>query len=192
MAVLFAGVFQILRSGPSSIFAILYLEAATMDPPRQPKKYLNMESIGPQFFETCTNLSWLVNSIFDVWGIDFMGPFLISNGYSYILLAVDYISRWVEARATRTNDAKAVVDFLKSNIFLTVIRNSLLQQSYVLFTREIWSNVQNSHSISPSDQRQRREIKKILLKMVNPSRKDWSRLLDDALWAHRTTYRTPL
>ncbi|RDX72051.1 gag-pol, partial [Mucuna pruriens] len=55
--------------------------------------------------------------IFDVWGIDFIGPFPISNGYSYILLVVDYVSKWVEARATKTNDAKAVVDFLKSNIF---------------------------------------------------------------------------
>ncbi|RDX91290.1 gag-pol, partial [Mucuna pruriens] len=55
--------------------------------------------------------------VFDVWGIDFMGPFPISNGYSYILLAVDYVSRWVEAIATKTNDAKVVVDFLKSNIF---------------------------------------------------------------------------
>ncbi|RDX83816.1 putative mitochondrial protein, partial [Mucuna pruriens] len=55
--------------------------------------------------------------IFDVWGIDFMGPFPVSNGYSYILLAVDYVSRWVEAIATRTNDARVVVDFLKSNIF---------------------------------------------------------------------------
>ncbi|RDY02042.1 Retrovirus-related Pol polyprotein, partial [Mucuna pruriens] len=55
--------------------------------------------------------------VFDVWGIDFMGPFPISNGYSYILLAVDYVSRWVEAIPTRTNDAKVVVDFLKSNIF---------------------------------------------------------------------------
>ncbi|RDY06734.1 putative mitochondrial protein, partial [Mucuna pruriens] len=44
--------------------------------------------------------------IFYVWGIDFMGLFLISNGYSYILLVVDY------AIATRTNDAKVVVDFL--------------------------------------------------------------------------------
>ncbi|RDX96159.1 Tf2-8, partial [Mucuna pruriens] len=50
-------------------------------------------------------------------GIDFMGPFPISNGYSYILLAIDYVSRWVEATATKTNDAKFVVDFLKSNIF---------------------------------------------------------------------------
>ncbi|RDY13533.1 gag-pol, partial [Mucuna pruriens] len=46
-----------------------------------------------------------------------MGPFPVSNGYSYILLVVDYMSRWVEAIATKTNDAKVVVDFLKSNIF---------------------------------------------------------------------------
>ncbi|RDY10042.1 Retrovirus-related Pol polyprotein from transposon 17.6, partial [Mucuna pruriens] len=44
--------------------------------------------------------------VFDVWGIDFMGPFPISNGYSYILLVVDYVSKWVEAIATKTNDAK--------------------------------------------------------------------------------------
>ncbi|RDY04837.1 Pol polyprotein, partial [Mucuna pruriens] len=44
--------------------------------------------------------------VFDVWGIDFMGSFPISNGYSYILLVVDYMSRWVEAVATKTNDAR--------------------------------------------------------------------------------------
>ncbi|RDX98082.1 Tf2-11, partial [Mucuna pruriens] len=59
----------------------------------------------------------LLYEVFDVWGIDFMGPFLVSKGYSYILLAIDYVSRWVEAIATKTNDAKVVVDFLKSNIF---------------------------------------------------------------------------
>ncbi|RDY06113.1 hypothetical protein CR513_09942, partial [Mucuna pruriens] len=36
-----------------------------------------------------------------------------------------------------------------------------------------------------------KEIKKTLQKMTNPSWKDWSRLLEDALWAHRTAYRTP-
>ncbi|RDY03421.1 gag-pol, partial [Mucuna pruriens] len=55
--------------------------------------------------------------VFGVWGINFIGPFPVSNGYSYILLVVDYVSRWVEAIATKTNDAKVVVDFLKSNIF---------------------------------------------------------------------------
>ncbi|RDX73949.1 hypothetical protein CR513_46362, partial [Mucuna pruriens] len=37
-----------------------------------------------------------------------------------------------------------------------------------------------------------KEIKKTLQKMTNPNRKDWSRLLKDTLWAHRTGYRTPL
>ena len=59
----------------------------------------------------------LVVEIFDVWCIDFMGPFPFSYGNLYILLAVDYVSKWVEARATHTNDSKVVCDFVKSNIF---------------------------------------------------------------------------
>nr|GEZ03407.1 reverse transcriptase domain-containing protein [Tanacetum cinerariifolium] len=43
--------------------------------------------------------------IFDVWGIDFMGPFTSSRGNKYILVAVDYLSKWVEAKALPTNDA---------------------------------------------------------------------------------------
>ena len=54
--------------------------------------------------------------IFDVWGIDFMGPFPNSNGYFYILLAVDYVSKWVEAIPTRTDDANAVVSFVRNHI----------------------------------------------------------------------------
>ena len=59
----------------------------------------------------------VVCEIFDVWGIDFMGPSPSSFGYLYILLAVDYVSKWVEAKPTRTNDSKVVVGFLQSNIF---------------------------------------------------------------------------
>ncbi|CAM8990535.1 unnamed protein product [Rhodiola kirilowii] len=59
----------------------------------------------------------LVNDVFDIWGIDFMGPFLISCGYAYILVAVEYMSKWVEAKATRCDDAKIIVDFLRTNIF---------------------------------------------------------------------------
>nr|GEX59213.1 polyubiquitin [Tanacetum cinerariifolium] len=52
--------------------------------------------------------------IFDVWGIDFMGSFPSSKGNKYILVAVDYLSKWVEANALPTNDARVVVKFLKS------------------------------------------------------------------------------
>ena len=55
--------------------------------------------------------------LFDLWGIDFMGPFPASYNNLYILLAVDYVSKWVEAILTRTNDAKVVAQFLRNNIF---------------------------------------------------------------------------
>ena len=55
--------------------------------------------------------------LFDVWGIDFMGPFPNSFGNQYILVAVDYVSKWVEAIPSRTNDNKVVIKFLKENIF---------------------------------------------------------------------------
>ena len=55
--------------------------------------------------------------VFDVWGIDFMGPFPASNGNTYILLAVDYVSKWVEAQATKFNDSKTVAAFLQKTIF---------------------------------------------------------------------------
>ncbi|XP_057734327.1 uncharacterized protein LOC130949693 [Arachis stenosperma] len=55
--------------------------------------------------------------VFDVWGIDFMGPFLTSYANKYILVAMDYVSKWVEATATPTNDNKVVMNFLRKNIF---------------------------------------------------------------------------
>nr|GEY15956.1 reverse transcriptase domain-containing protein [Tanacetum cinerariifolium] len=55
-----------------------------------------------------------VCEIFDVWGIDFMGPFSSSRGNKYILVAVDYLSKWVEEKALPTNDARVVCKFLKS------------------------------------------------------------------------------
>ena len=58
-----------------------------------------------------------VCDIFDVWGIDFMRPFPKSYGNEYILVAMDYVSKWVEAVALPTNDARVVIKFLKKNIF---------------------------------------------------------------------------
>jgi len=55
--------------------------------------------------------------IFNIWGIDFMGPFPPSFGFTFIFPIVDYVSKWVEAMATRTNDARVVMSFVKSNIF---------------------------------------------------------------------------
>ena len=56
--------------------------------------------------------------LFDVLGIDFMGSFPPLFGNLYILIAVDYVSKWVEVATLPTNDAKTVVKFLQKNIFL--------------------------------------------------------------------------
>ena len=58
----------------------------------------------------------LVVQIFYVWVIDFMGPFLSSFGNIYILLYVDYVSKWVEASACPRNDAITMVGFIQRNI----------------------------------------------------------------------------
>ena len=50
--------------------------------------------------------------IFDVWGTDFMGPFPHSKGNLYILVAEDYVFKWVEAITMPKNDAKKMVNFL--------------------------------------------------------------------------------
>ncbi|XP_037497968.1 uncharacterized protein LOC119371607 [Jatropha curcas] len=55
--------------------------------------------------------------IFDVWGLDFMGSFPSSYSNQYILVAVDYVSKWAEAVALPNNDAKSVLNFIKKYIF---------------------------------------------------------------------------
>ncbi|GKC09910.1 reverse transcriptase domain-containing protein [Tanacetum coccineum] len=55
-----------------------------------------------------------VCEIFTVWGINFMGPFPSSRGNKYILVAVDYLSKWVKVKALPTNDARVVCKFLNS------------------------------------------------------------------------------
>ncbi|KAM1432438.1 hypothetical protein ACFXTO_014971 [Malus domestica] len=143
--------------------------------------------------------------IFDVWGIDFMGPFHSSHGFLYILLAVDYVSKWVEAKATRTNDSRVVVDFIKTNLFARfgmprVIINDggshFCNRTIAALLRKYNANHKVSTPYHPQTNGQaevsNREINQILEKTIGPTRKDWSLRLEDALWAYRTAYKTPL
>ncbi|KAK8675527.1 hypothetical protein V6N13_033593 [Hibiscus sabdariffa] len=143
--------------------------------------------------------------LFDIWGIDFMGPFPSSHGDLYILLAVDYASKWVEAIATPKNDAKTVMKFLHKNIFTRFgVPRALISDEGSHFDNKLTAKVlqryEVRHRIATAYHRQtngqaevsNREIKQILEKTVNTNRKDWSPKLDEALWAYRTAFKTPL
>ena len=118
----------------------------------------------------------------------------------YILLVVDYVSKWVEAIPCPRNDASTVVRFIQRNILSmfgaprTIISDErshfskLISRYGIIHVMGLAYHPQSNRQEEISN----REIKKILEKIVNTSRKDWSIKLDDALWAYRTTYKTPI
>ncbi|GJX05305.1 reverse transcriptase domain-containing protein [Tanacetum coccineum] len=81
-----------------------------------------------------------VSEIFHVWGIDFMGPFPPLKGNKYILVAVDYVSRWVEAKALSTNDARVVVKFLKQLFSRFGTPKALISDSGTHFCNKVLEN----------------------------------------------------
>nr|GEZ20744.1 reverse transcriptase domain-containing protein [Tanacetum cinerariifolium] len=103
-----------------------------------------------------------VCEIFDLWGIEFMGPFPSSRGNKYILVAVNYFSKWVEAKV-----------MLKYGV------SHHLSTTY---------HPQTSGQVEVSN----RGLKRILKKTIGENRASWSDKLDDALWAFRTAYKTPI
>ena len=143
--------------------------------------------------------------LFDLWGMDFMGPFPHSFNNMYILLAVDYVSKWVEAVPTRTNDARVVAQFLRNHIFLRFgTPRALITDNGTHFCNKMINKVLHKYgvrhrtSLAYHPQKNgkakvsNREIKSILEKTVNSSMKDWSKKIEDALWAYRTSFKTPL
>ncbi|GKD58857.1 reverse transcriptase domain-containing protein [Tanacetum coccineum] len=122
-----------------------------------------------------------VCEIFDVWAIDFMGPFPSSHGNKYILVAVDYLSKWVEAKALPINDARVVVKFLKS-LFARFGTPRAIISDPIAYYPQMSSQVEVSN----------RGLKRILERTVRENRASWSDKLDDALWAFYTAFKTPI
>ncbi|XP_015165454.1 uncharacterized protein [Solanum tuberosum] len=127
----------------------------------------------------------LVIELFDVWCLEFMVSFVSSNGMKYILVAVDYVSKWVEAVALSINEGKSVAAFLKKYIFSrfgtprAIISDEGSHFCNKLF-KALLENYSDRHSVEtpyhPQSSGQvevsNRKIKQILAKIVNANRTD--------------------
>ncbi|GKB11158.1 reverse transcriptase domain-containing protein [Tanacetum coccineum] len=145
-----------------------------------------------------------VCEIFDIWDIDFMGPFPSSRGNNYILVAVDYLSKWVEAKALLTNDARVVCKFLKSLFAYFGTPRAIISDRGTHFCNDQFAKVMLKYEVThrlsiayhPQTSGQveisNRGLKRILERTVGENRASWSDKLEDALWAFRTAFKTPI
>ncbi|XP_070041069.1 uncharacterized protein [Nicotiana tomentosiformis] len=118
---------------------------------------------------------------------DFMGTFPYSNGHRYILVAVDYVSMWVEVVGLPIDDAKVVVNFVKKNIFTRFgTPRALISDRGTHFCNKLLENLLAKYGVkhkiimvyhsqmSGQVEVSNREVKQMLEKIVNASRKDWA------------------
>ncbi|GJZ60711.1 reverse transcriptase domain-containing protein, partial [Tanacetum coccineum] len=158
------------------------------------QKVFNADEMSQNAIQVC--------EIFDVWGIDFMGPFLSSRGNKYILVAVDYLYKWVEAKALPTNDARVVVKFLKSLFSRFGAPRAIISYRGTYFCNDKFARVMSKYGVThrlstpyhPQTSGQvevtNRGLKRILERTVRENHASWADKLDDALWAFRTAYKT--
>nr|XP_027120356.1 uncharacterized protein LOC113737306 [Coffea arabica] len=131
----------------------------------------------------------------------FYWPSLFKDAYVFCKSC----DRCQRAKATRTNDSRVVADFIRSNIFVrfgmprTIVSDRgthFCNRTIAALFRKygVLHRVSTSYHPQTNGQAEvsNREIKSILEKMVRPDRKDWSQRLEDALWAYRTAYKTPI
>jgi hypothetical protein len=105
--------------------------------------------------------------LFDVWGIDNMGPFPKSGKFDYILVAVDYVSKWVEALPCRTANHKSLIRMFEETIFLRSGTPRLVisgwripfhRQALREIPHEPWDPTQCRYSLPPANKWSSKDI----------------------------------
>ena len=143
--------------------------------------------------------------LFDAWGIDYMGPFPKSNNCEYILVAMDYVSKWLEAMPCRAADAKDARKMFHEIIFprfgtpRMVINDGgshFIDIAFRSFLKEFRTehNIATPYHPQSSGQAEKsnKQIKNILQKTIDEMGTAWRHKLPNSLWAYRTAYKTPI
>ncbi|GKC36534.1 reverse transcriptase domain-containing protein [Tanacetum coccineum] len=136
--------------------------------------------------------------------LTYMGPFPSFRGNKYILVAVDYLCKWVEAKALPTNDARVVCRFLKSLFVCFGTPRAIISDHGTYFCNYQFAKVMLEYGVThrlstayhPQTSGQvevsNSGLKRILERTVGENRASWSDKLEDALWAFRTAFKTPI
>ncbi|CAM8984212.1 unnamed protein product [Rhodiola kirilowii] len=143
---------------------------------------------------------------FEAWGLDVVGPInpKASNGHTYILAATDYFSKWAEAVTLREVKKENVVDFItKHIIYRHGVPQRIVTDNGKQFSNKLMTNLcekfkfkqyKSSMYNAPANgmaEAFNKTLCNLLRKVVGKSKRDWHEKIGEALWAYRTTYKTP-
>ena len=145
---------------------------------------------------------------FAKWGINFVGPIkppAKDSGAQYIIVAIDYLTKWVEAKATPNNDARTTAKFLYENIFMRYgLPLEIVSDQGVHFVNKIIAFLlaefmiihKKSAPYHPQANGLAESTNKTLCialtKVVSTSRSDWAEKLHSVIWAYRIAYKTAI
>nr|GEX93008.1 reverse transcriptase domain-containing protein [Tanacetum cinerariifolium] len=175
-----------------SRIAILDLQEVTMAQITQPRR----DEMPQNSIQVCEN--------FDVWGIDFMGPFLSSRGNKYILVAVDYLSKWVEAKTLLTNDARVVCKFMKNLFARFGTPKAIISYRGIHFSNDQFAKVMQNFYVthrlatpyhpqtSGQVEMSNRGLKRILEREVGENRASWKVQINELNELHDQAYENSL
>jgi hypothetical protein len=143
--------------------------------------------------------------LFDVWRINYIGPFPKSGNFEYILVAIDYVSKWVEALPCRSADHKSSIRMFEETIFLRFSARRLVisdggshfidkRFEKYLMNHGIQHNVATPYHPQTRGQVEtsNKQIENIQQKTVDQMGIKWKDKLLEALWAYQTAYKTPI
>lgn len=142
---------------------------------------------------------------FENWGIDFVGPIYLASSSKkhYIIVATDYFTKWVEARAIAKTNSKETTWFLLKHVigtfgehkelisdrgthFLNKTIEALTEQLTIKHRKSTPCHLQANGQVEST----RKQLIGILWKPITYCQRDWDKKLYSSLWTYNVTYKT--